>query len=137
MPFVITVAFCLALLIATAAWNRRTRKLLDQAENWPTAQAKIQHAEFQEFGGSRNSPSHSYPCFEFCYVVNGEYYFGRFGLGVEGELADNVVSGMKGRELAVSYNPAQPQQFYIADELMDGYEVFQKLSARGNPAPSD
>jgi Protein of unknown function (DUF3592) len=136
MPLLILFIFILALVIALMAWNRWNQKQIEQAADWPTTEATIQQTEFREFtSNSRGEPAHSYPCFAFSYVVNGEYYSGRFGLAIEGEPADTLIREMKDRKFTVSYKPAKPSEFYIADEMMDGHEVLQKMSARGTVYP--
>lgn len=98
-----------------------------------TTEATIQQAEFIEFtSNSKGERAHLYPCFAFSYVVDGEYYSGRFGLAVEGEPADELAREMKDQKFEVSYKPIRPSEYYIPDELMHGYEVLQKLSARGS-----
>ena len=76
-------------------------------------------------------------CFRFSYAVNNEYYSGIFGLAVEGEAADRLLREMSDRNFTVSYKPAQSSEFYIPGEIMDGYEVLQKISSRGNACPSE
>ncbi len=125
-----------ALITVLVIWNRWNKKRVEEAADWPTTEATIQQTEFREFtSNSKSEPAHLYPCFEFYYVVNGEYYSGRFGLAVEGEMADGLIREMNNRKFTVGYKPAQPSEFYIPDEMMDGYEVLQKLSARGTVYP--
>lgn len=138
MPFTFLFLLALAFIIALLVWNRRHKKQIEEAASWPTTEATIQQADFQEFTtNSRVEPAHLYPCFVFSYVVNGEYFSGRFGLTVEGEQADTLIREMNGRKLTVSYNVNRPSEYYIPDEMMGGYEVLQKLSARGAVYPVD
>jgi hypothetical protein len=137
MLFLVLSLFVIAIVIASVAWNRWNQKRVEEAANWPTTEATINSAEFQEFQGSSRREIHLYPCFEFYYVVNGDYYSGRFGLAVEGEPADRLSREMIDKKLTVSYKSTQPSKFYIPDEMMNGYEVLQKLSARGTSYPSD
>ena len=136
--FLLVFVLVVAIVGAIVLWNHRNDKRVEEAANWPTTEATIQQTEFQEFGGnSRNDVVHSYPCFVFTYIVKGEYYSGSFGLAVEGEPADRLIHEWADKKVTVNYRPAKPSEYYIPDELMEGYEVLQKLSARGNPSPSD
>jgi hypothetical protein len=125
-----------ALVVVGAIWSYRNARLLEEAADWPTTEATIQQTELQEFNAtSKSDVVHSYPCLMFTYIVNGEYYSGTFGLAVEGEKADRMIEEWANKKLTVSYRPAKTSEYYVPDELMEGYEVLQKLSARGNPSP--
>jgi hypothetical protein len=133
MPYLFLFLAVLALVVLSVAWDRRDKKRVEEAAEWPTTEATIQQTEFKEFtSNSKSDQAHLYPCFAFSYVVDGEYYSGRFGLAVEGEIADELARNMKDQKFEVSYQPERPSEYYIPDELMGGYEVLQNLSARGN-----
>ena len=134
MSFLVVGAFLVGVVVAAMVWNRWRQKHIGEAINWPTTIATIQQVEVQEFAGdSKADEAQSYPRFRFSYVVNDEYYSGIFGLAA----ADRLLREMSGRNFTVSYKPAQSSEFYIPDEIMDGYEVLQKLSSRGSACPSD
>jgi hypothetical protein len=138
MSFLVVGALVVGIVVATTIWNRWRHKHVEEAANWPTTTATIQQVEFQEVtSGHKAEEAHTYPCFRFSYAVNNEYYSGIFGLAVEGEAADRLLREMSGRNFTVSYKPAQSSEFYIPGEIMDGYEVLQKISFRGNACPSD
>ncbi|HKF49795.1 MAG TPA: hypothetical protein VKB38_20710 [Terracidiphilus sp.] len=137
MPYLLISAVFVAVVISAAAWNRRAHKEIEEAADWPTTEATVQQTEVQEFIVNNRRDVHEYPCFTFSYVVNDDYYSGVFGLAVEGEPADRLRREMIDKKFALNYKPTEPAEYYIADEMMDGYEMLQRLSARGTLSPEE
>lgn len=63
------------------------------------------------------------PCFVFTYVVNGEYFSGRFALRGAEDREDILMKDLIGTKVAVYYNPMQPSAFNIFHEPAKGCEV--------------
>ena len=130
--FTLPAVFLICAIAGYTFWSRwRDHRVLETVD-WPEAEGTIQSAEIQKFGGPK-APVYFYPCFEFSYVVNGEYYSGRFGLAVEDDPADGLITEMIDRKLTVCYKPGDPTAYYIPNELIEGYEVLQKRSANDQP----
>src|SRR5580692_6116546 len=69
----------LGLVVAIVVQIFQNRYRAIEAKSWPTAQATIQPGGMEPVNsGERRAVI--LPCFAFSYVVNGEYYSGRFSL---------------------------------------------------------
>lgn len=132
LPFALLAFFWICVFAGYAFWSRWKDKRIQETEDWPNAEATIQQAEIQKFGGPK-SPVYFYPCFAFTYLANDEYHSGRFGLEVEGDPADRLIKEMIDRKLIICYKPEEPSTFYIPDEQIEGYDVLQKRSPDNNP----
>jgi len=100
---------------------RRRPTLEFNAKDWPTVEATIQLAAMELVGRGRNAVS--LPCFAFSYVVDGEYYSGRFSLsGCDGRAA-TLLNAMIDRKIAVLYDPGKPSNFVIQDATIEGCTV--------------
>jgi hypothetical protein len=130
VPIVILSLLGLSAIVALVAWTQWKAKQVDNAREWPAVEATIQSAEIERIGGGRNAPH--LPCFAFSYVVDGEYYSGRFALSVKGDQADSLTKEMIDRKFSVNYDPARPSFFFIPDDI-EGCEVCQKLSEKLDP----
>jgi len=130
--FALPVLFLICALAAYSFWSRWKDKQIQETEDWPNAEATIQQAELQKFGGPK-SRVYFYPCFAFSYPVGDEYCSGRFGLAVEGDEADRLIREMIDRKLSICYKPEEPSVFYIPDEQIEGYDVLQERSPDNNP----
>jgi hypothetical protein len=84
----------------------------------------------EEFATSRSS-SVDLPVFAFSYVVDGEYYSGRFGLFARGDHADSLIREMVNRKLPVNYDPARPERWYIPNDMIEGCKVAQRIHLFG------
>lgn len=118
-----TVAFAVIGIGVAAALGflilRRARRE-DAAQNWPSAEATIQSAAIEEVGSRYKD---LLPCFAFSYVVDGEYFSGRFCLYVKGDRADALIKDMIDAKLTVQYDPQKPERFSIPDESIEDCEV--------------
>jgi hypothetical protein len=113
-----------ALFIARMVWrNGRVEK----AQTWPTTEATVQSGEMEVVASGRGGDV-SIPCFAFSYVVNGEYYSGRFGLLPNFGNPDQVLERMKDRKFRVHYDPSKPDTYYVPGEQMEGCDIEQRLS---------
>jgi hypothetical protein len=64
------------------------------------------------------------PFFAFSYVVDSEYYSGRFGLRVAEDRANTLMRELVGTKITVRYDPKRPSVFSLPDELsVDGFRV--------------
>jgi hypothetical protein len=99
--------------------KRRTR----DAADWPQAEAIIQSAEMQwveRVGHLRER----LPFFAFSYVVDNEYYSGRFGLRVAEDRATSLIRERVDTKIIVRYDPKRPSIFSLPVELsVDGFPV--------------
>lgn len=97
-----------------------------KAKTWPSAQATVQMGTMEVVFKSR-SVTMTLPCFAFSYVVNGEYYVGRFALGAKGEKAARLVREMEDRTFLVHYDPENPTRFYLPYQSIEGSRLKQPL----------
>jgi len=63
------------------------------------------------------------PCFAFSYVVNGEYYSGRFSLSGRDDRSVTLIREMIDRKLTVQYDPNKPSNYMISDDMIEGCAV--------------
>lgn len=115
-----------AYFIGRMIWRN---KRVETAQTWPATEATVQSGAMETVASSRAGDVRI-PCFAFSYVVNGEYYSGRFGLLPNFGSGDAVLDRMKNRKFQVHYDPANPEIFYIAGEQMEGCDIEQRLSDR-------
>ncbi|MGA9062904.1 MAG: hypothetical protein WB341_14720 [Terracidiphilus sp.] len=127
----ILILLGVSVVIALVFWSRRKENRVEEALNWPTTEATVQTAAVERVGGGRYAPD--LPVFAFSYVVEEEYYSGRFALDAKGDRADDLVKEMIDRKLAVCYDPKRPSTWFIPDESIEGCEVYQKLSDKLDP----
>lgn len=108
------------------AWWRWARFSLEKAKEWPQSEATIETGGLEVVFSSRYGQIRL-PVFAFSYVVNGEYYSGRFALKpYTVEYDESIIARMIGRKLPVCYGPLRPDQWVIPDEMIEGYKVEQK-----------
>jgi hypothetical protein len=119
--------------VAVTAWVvslYRQRKLLEQAEQWIPAEARIESGALE---GTYESGKTRLPTFAFSYQVSGEYYSGRFSLLPKAfptkEIIESIIDRMSGRKLLVRYQPDHPEVWFIPDEFIDGLKVEQKIGS--------
>jgi hypothetical protein len=97
--------------------KRRTK----DASDWPETEATIRSAGMElveRVGHIREEV----PFFEFSYVVESEYYSGRFGLRVPEDLATTLMREWISTKIALQYDPHQPSVYRVPDELpVDGF----------------
>jgi hypothetical protein len=127
MDSLIDIVVLAGLCVFLISWIwRRTRG--KQAKNWPAIDAEIQTGAFEVLANSRYGQI-ELPVFAFSYQVGSRYYGGRFALRPYiTDPGPSVVERMTGRKLQVRYNPQKPQEWFIADEYIEGCEVEQKFS---------
>jgi len=99
--------------------RRRTRN----AAEWPQTEATIQSAEMElveRVGHLRER----LPFFAFSYVVDNEYYSGRFGLRVAEDRASTLIRERVNTKITVRYDPKSPSVFSLPGDLfVDGFRV--------------
>lgn len=119
----------LAVFAGFAAWFMWRMKRVDEAKSWPSTEAAIQSAGMEEISSGRSTFER--PVFAFTYLVDGEYYSGRFALLAKGDRADELIRDMVDKKLTVNYNPQRPDSWYIPDKLIEQCVVEQKLNVIG------
>ncbi len=121
-----------AVLLAVAAWVvswYRERKLLEEAREWPAAEAIVQSGALE---GTRESGRIVLPTFAFYYKVSDHYFSGRICLIREGRYpgktsVESMIKQMIGRKLLLRYDPNRPEVWFIPDEYIEGCKVGQKI----------
>lgn len=99
------------------------KRRLKDAADWPETEATIQSAEMDIVERVGHLPERL-PFFAFTYVVDSEYYSGRFGLRVAEDRASAVMKEWVGTRITVRYDPKRPSVFSPPDELsVDGFRV--------------
>lgn len=99
-----------------------------KAKTWPTTEATIQSGNTEHVGNA-DGIEIKLPVFNFTYLINGENHYGRFSL--QPYITDpgpGLFPRMIDRKLQIRYNPAKPEEWFIADEYIEGCRVGQKLS---------
>jgi hypothetical protein len=91
------------------------------ATDWPETEATIRSAGMElieRIGHIREEV----PFFAFSYVVESEYYSGRFGLRVPEDRAPSLMREWIDTKIVLQYDPSQPSVFRLPDELpVDGF----------------
>jgi len=91
--------------------------------DWPKTEATIQSAAMElveRVGHLREE----LPFFTFSYVVDQEYYSGRFGLRVAEDRARVLMRDWINTKITVQYDSKKPSVFSLPDEVsVDGYRV--------------
>src|ERR1035437_5562425 len=99
------------------------KRRLNDAADWPETEATIQSAEMElveRVGHLREK----LPFFAFSYVVDNEYYPGRFGLRIAEDRASTLMREWVDTKITVRYDPKRPSVFSLPDELsVDGFRV--------------
>jgi hypothetical protein len=110
---------CVAIVVIyAAARSLWIGKRYRNASDWPITEATIQSGQIEQYGKGT-----FFPCFAFSYIVAGEYYSGRFFLGVPRDDAKAKIKGMIDRKFEVHYNPKDVTDRYIPVSVIDGYNV--------------
>ena len=100
----------------------RNRNREREAATWPRAAAIIQSAGLEYVHSGGRSPVER-PCFAFSYVVNGEYYSGRFSLPGDDDRSATLIRELIDRKLTVKYDPQNPSDFRIVDTMIEGCNI--------------
>ena len=110
----------------------RRRRVSKKAEQWPSVEGTIESGKLEQVAGGGQSTEVILPVFAFSYQVAGEYYSGRFALLpyiTDPFFGDSsFVEHMVGRKVQVNHDPLRPEVWFIADKLIEGCKVEQKLS---------
>jgi hypothetical protein len=73
------------------------------------------------------------PVFAFSYVVDREYYSGRFALfPYITDPGESIFARMAGRKLQLHYDPRKPAEWFLPEELIEGCEVEQEIGPHWN-----
>jgi hypothetical protein len=121
-------AVVIGLIVGTQIYEDRIDKQVAETADWLETEATIHDAVIE-----RVDKYTWYPSFGFSYVVDGEYFSGRFFLNADSEQSEELLKALLNRRFPVQYDPDSPSNWYIAEANMDGYEILQKLSS-GSPA---
>jgi hypothetical protein len=121
MDMLVKLIPAICIVAALSIWAALKSKHAEEAESWPSTVATIQSAAIENHGGRY---ALDLPCFAFSYVVNGEYYSGRFSLSANGDRADELLREMIGRKIAVQFNPKKPARHSMPDERIEGCEAW-------------
>lgn len=114
---IVLIAILVGLIGRFIYW-RRMRGSID----WPETQATLQSGE--EGFVKQGYTSERLPFFDFSYVVNGEYYSGRFGLRVTEDRTDELLRDLTDTKITIGYDPRHPSVFRLPDELsVEGFRV--------------
>ena len=110
-----------------------------KAQNWPSVEGTIESGQREMVA---DSGSAILPVFAFSYQVAGEYYGGRFALRpytTDPTVTDpSFIEHMIGRKVRVNYNPVHPEEWFVANERVEGCRVEQKFGRDFiNYAPRD
>jgi hypothetical protein len=101
-------------LVVAIMWGQRRNQ---QKKTWPTVEATVQSAETELVNmGGRSKVS--LPCCAFSYVIDGEYYSGRFGVTEDGPFKELI-----DQKLTIHYDPKRPSSFYIPANVINGCQV--------------
>ena len=93
------------------------------AADWPEAEATI-HGGTMELIERVSHFRERVPIFQFSYVVDREYYSGRFGLRVDEERGNTLVRELIGTKVKVRYDPERPATFFVPEELpVHGFRI--------------
>jgi hypothetical protein len=115
---IIAVAAALAYRFGPSYMLKRRMK---DAADWPDTEATIQSAGMElveRVGHIREEV----PFFSFSYVVESEYYSGRFGLRVPEDRATTLMRDWINAKIALQYDPRRPSVYRLPDELpVDGF----------------
>lgn len=122
---VVVVALCVTIAAWIISWYRQ-RKLVEQAAHWVPIEATIESGALE---GTLETGKVVLPTFAFSYQVSGESYPGRFSLraNVSRKSAESMIDQMIGRRIFLRHDPANPEQWFIPDEYIEGYKVEQKI----------
>jgi hypothetical protein len=123
----IAFGFLLVLVYSVIRQFRAWRR----AQKWPSTEGVIESGKLEPVVSHGPAPV-ILPVFGFSYKVVGEYYGGRFALlpyTADPLAADlHFVEHMIGRKLQVNYDPAKPAVWFIANDLIDGCKVEQRVT---------
>ena len=126
LAFFIVVAALVALGLKI-----RQLTMSKKAQKWPSVEGTIESGKMEQVGGGGKQQPIFLPVFAFSYQVAGEYYGGRFALRpyeTDPNVADpSFLEHMVRRKVQVNYNPAHPETWFVADELIEGCRVEQKF----------
>ena len=104
----------------------RKSRQLKAAKHWPLAEATIQSGAMEVVFHSRYG-SRTLPCFAFTFEVDGEYHSGRFSLEADGERGEELTRNLVNRKLTVSYDPYEPDNWFIPMTDFAGFPLHQRL----------
>jgi hypothetical protein len=109
---------------------------MTSAKGWPRTEGTIESAQM-EFVNSYSEEGVRLPVFAFSYRVEGGYYSGRFSLlPYVTDPAEGFMERLIGSKVTVQYSPQHPEQWFVADELIEGCKIQQKRGL-GFFAPKD
>ena len=130
MDFDEIVSFLVLLSFAASlGWWIYSQRVAKRAKNWPTAEATIESSSMEVMARSRGV-NVTLPVFAFSYRTGDEYYSGRFALlPYITDPGESILTRMIGRKFMVHYNPQKPSAWFIADKLIEGCQVEQKIGA--------
>jgi hypothetical protein len=106
---------------------------LRAAKGWSATQGTIESG-VSETVGTANGVQVVLPVFAFSYCVNGEYYSGRFSLSpYSNDVGEAIFKLIVGRKIPIKFDPSHPAKWFVAERLMEGYKVEQKMGPHLQP----
>jgi hypothetical protein len=118
LPYLAIPICLIGLIIALNVWNAKRAGTIAE---WPRTEATVQSAGMEDVGSGRSKVV--LPCFAFSYVVDEEYYSGRFSLSGCGDRSVTLIREMVGRKFTVLFDPTKPSRFQIDEEMIEGCDV--------------
>jgi hypothetical protein len=115
----LSIPFMFLAVIAGAIWWQSMQ--VAKARSWPQAEATIQSGGMEEVGHMRETVR--LPCFAFSYVVNGEYYSGRFSLSGCDDRSATLIRELIDKKLTVRFDPKSPSNYQILEGMVEGCTV--------------
>jgi len=126
-----TIALLLLATVTVANWIYKAKKR-SKARLWPLTEATIESGAMEAVAHSRYGDV-TLPVFAFSYVVDREYYSGRFALfPYITDPGESIFARMAGRKLQVHYDPRKPAEWFLPEELIEGCKVEQEIGPHWN-----
>ena len=113
----------LSVVVALFVRLFRIAKQDTESKTWPSTEGTIRSAGMENVGNGRYALN--LPCFAFSYVVNGEYYSGRFSLSGCDDRSAALIRELIDRKLTVLYDPHKPSTCRISEVRIEGCAVGQ------------
>jgi hypothetical protein len=115
----VAVFLILGFIVAVSIVIVRSKMRAEESKSWPATVGTIQSGEMEIVGEVE------LPCFSFSYLVDGEYYSGRFALWASGERAGALIHELTDTKITIKYDPRRPSSFYLAERLIGGCGIAQ------------
>jgi hypothetical protein len=125
LVFSIFLFFLACFLSIHWLWRRSRAK---KAIHWPATEGTIESGGMEVVANVRGNKV-TLPVFAFSYRVQSGYFSGRFALLPYITDPDpHIIERMIGRKLQIRVDPQNAKAWFIADDLIEGCRIEQKLS---------